>query len=97
MHGITWHEELSDKTAAVNAATYFAIKRCDGSENKLKELLDNKPEHYKGNHTECSFEARCQQKEESYESSKCSMNDPTAIELLTKVIRKDTSGLCCLC
>ena len=85
-HGVTWHEELADKGAAIKTATYHAMKTCQGSAQKLRELLDNIPEHYKGNHSNCASESRCRLEGEIYECSKCTLKDPVAIELLSKAI-----------
>ena len=32
MHGITWHEELTDKAASVKTAAYYAMKNCNALE-----------------------------------------------------------------
>lgn len=86
--GKTWHEELSDKAAAVKTATYFAMKTCNGSAAKLRDILDNIPEHYQGNHDKCPSQSRCQVEGDTYESSKCDLKDPVAINLLKTAIKK---------
>ena len=87
MHGITWHEELTDKAASVKIAAYYSMKNCNGSGEKLRQMLDNIPEHYKGNHTRCLPQSSCKQ-EERYACSKSELKDPKAISLLSAAIRK---------
>lgn len=85
--GITWHEELVDKAASVKTATYYAMKNCNGDPTRLRQILDNIPCHYQGDHTNCLPESRCKTEEE-YEGSKCTIKDPVAVRLLTEAIRK---------
>ena len=87
MHGITWHGELTDKAASVKTAAYYAMKNCNGSGEKLRQMLDNIPEHYKGNHTQCLPQSKCKQ-EERYVCSKSELKDPKAISLLSAAIKK---------
>ncbi len=97
--GKTWHEELTDKAASVKTASYYAMKHCHGSAEQLRQSLDNIPEHYQGKHANCSDESRCNAEGDNYESSKCTLTDPVAINLLTNAIKKATNipytrGLC---
>ena len=87
MHGITWHEELADKASSVKTATYYAMKNCNGSGERLRQMLDNIPEHYKGNHEQCLQQSRCKQAD-SYVCSICELKDPKAISLLSAAIKK---------
>ena len=87
MHGLTWHEELTDKAASVKTAAYYAMKNCKGSGETLRQMLDNIPEHYIGNHSQCLPESRCKQ-EERYICSKSELKDPKAISLLSAAIKK---------
>ena len=87
MHGLTWHEELTDKAASVKTAAYYAMKNCKGSGETLRQMLDNIPEHYIGNHSHCLPESRCKQ-EERYICSKSELKDPKAISLLSAAIKK---------
>ena len=87
MPGITWHEELADKASSVKTATYYAMKNCNGYGERLRQMLDNIPEHYKGNHEQCLPQSRCKQ-EDSYVCSKCELKDPKAISLLSAAIKK---------
>ena len=50
-------------------------------------MLDNIPEHYIGNHSQCLPESRCKQ-EERYICSKSELKDPKAISLLSAAIKK---------
>ena len=85
--GKTWHEELADKAASIKTATYYAMKNCNGDATRLREILDNIPKHYQNDHTNCLSESRCK-REEGYEGSKCIIQDPVAVRLLTEAIRK---------
>ena len=59
MHGITWHEELADKGGSVKTASYYAMKNCNGSRERLRQMPDNILENYKGNHEQCLSRSRC--------------------------------------
>ena len=85
--GITWHEELSDKAASFKTATFYAMKNWNGDPGRLREILDNIPRHYQDDNSKCLPEFRCKTDEE-YECSKCIIQDPIAIRLLTEAIRK---------
>ena len=86
-HGATWHKELEDKGAAIRIATYYVMKKCQGSAQKLSEGLDNISEHYKGNHSNCANKSRCRL-EEMYECSKRTLKDPNSKELFSKAIKR---------
>ena len=63
------------------------MKSCKGEPDRLREILDNFPRHYQDDHEKCLPESRCKTDEE-YECSKCPLQDPVAIQLLTDAIRK---------
>ena len=67
--GITWHPDLSDKISSIKTHTYYAMKKCQGSPEKLRELLDNIVEHFKDRH-----ESRCKT-DPNYEPSKQLIKD----------------------
>lgn len=85
--GITWHPDLSDKVASIKTHTYYAMKNCQGSSKKLRELLDNIVEHYKNNHQNCSTESRCRC-DPNYEPSKFVIKDSDAERILQNEIRQ---------
>ena len=87
MHGITWHEELADKAGSIKTATYYAMKNCNGSPERLRQMLDNITEHYKGNHEQCLSQSRCKQ-DDDYVCTKSELKDPKAISLLSAAIKK---------
>ena len=87
MHGITWHEELADKACSVKPATYYAMQNCYGSGERLRQMFNNIPEHYKENHEQCLPQSRCKE-EDRYVCSKCELKDPKAISLLSLAIKK---------
>ena len=74
------------------------MKNCNGDPARLREIL---PRHYQDDHLKCLPESRCKMDEE-YECSKCIIQDPIPIRLLTKAIRKlqiyktPTDYACCV-
>lgn len=87
--GKTWSMQLSDKLEPVATHIYWAIKNCDGDENKLKKLLLNIVDHYKNIHHECHVSSRCKQ-DKNYESSRIVITSPTAEKLLLVVLLNST-------
>lgn len=85
-HGHTWHAQLSDKAASVKTHTYYAMRNCNGSTEKLRKILDNTTAHYQDNHENCSIDSRCKT-DHDYIPSKVTITDPTAASLLTKAVR----------
>ena len=61
--------------------SYYAMKNCEGSAERLKFLLDNILLHYQNVHTNCLDTSRCRT-EVSYEPSKTVLKDPVAKKLL---------------
>jgi hypothetical protein len=61
------------------------MKRCRGSENDLRDSLDNIVKHYKGQHRDCPPESRCQKA--NYASSRLLITQDIAEKLLIKCIR----------
>ncbi|KAK3086820.1 hypothetical protein FSP39_023965 [Pinctada imbricata] len=86
MMGVTWHPDLTDKAASIKTHAYYAMKNCNGSEKRLREMLDNIVEHYKNVHDNCLPESRCRQ-DENYEPSKYILVDTDAITILTREIK----------
>ena len=87
MHGITWYEKLTDKAVSVKTVAYSAMKNCNGSGEKLRQLLDNIPEHNIPEHYTVFVTVKVQQ-EERYVCSKSELKDPKAISLLSAAIKK---------
>ena len=87
LHGVTWHGELSDKAASIKTHCYYAMKNCQQSPEKLKQLLDNIVSHYRNIHDQCLPTSRCKI-DPAYEPSKTILKDTRAIKLLTDAIRK---------
>ena len=85
-HGKTWHVDLSDKAASIRTHMHWAMKHCDGSSEKLCDMLDNIVPHYKGNHEKCHPTSRCKA-DPVYEPTKVTLRDPVAERLLTSAIR----------
>ena len=86
-HGQTWHEQLSDKGAAIKTHCYWAIKTCEGSEAKLRSSLENIVQHYKDIHTQCHPDSPCRS-EPDYQPSKIKITEPVAEELLLTTVKK---------
>ncbi|KAK3106301.1 hypothetical protein FSP39_017387 [Pinctada imbricata] len=85
-HGKTWHGELSDKSASIKTHTYYAIKNCDGSPDKLRANLDNIIPHYQNIHSNCAAESRCRT-DPNYIPSKVILTDKVAIKLLDGAVK----------
>ncbi|XP_076437044.1 uncharacterized protein LOC143276438 [Babylonia areolata] len=87
MEGKTWHPQLSDKAGSIKTHFYWAMKNCDGNAEKLKAMIINIVDHYKGHHTNCSPTSRCHT-DPNYEPSKCVIDDPKAELLLRQALQK---------
>ena len=86
LHGKTWHEEITDQVLSVRTHVQYAIRRCGGSGEKLRSMMDNVTEHYQNKHEHCSEESRCRT-EPNYEPSKHKLYSQVAIDLLQQAIR----------
>jgi len=86
-HGITWHEELSDKVQSVRTHVQYSIRNCDNDSTMLISKLDNIVLHYKNQHDKCSPESRCKT-DGNYEPSKRIVASPVAEKLLAEAIRR---------
>ena len=84
-HGKTWHVELSDKAGSIRTHIHWAMKNCDGSAQKLCDMLDNISNHYKDVHDKCHPTSRCKA-DPAYEPTKVKLTDPVAEKLLTNAI-----------
>ena len=78
---------MAPKTASINTHTYYAMKKCQGSPEKLRELLYNIMEHYKNKHESCSAESRCKT-DPNYEPSKQIIKDSDAERISRCKLRK---------
>ena len=58
---------------------------CDADANKLKAMLLNFVQHYKGVHTDCAIMSRCC-RQENYEPRHQRLQDEVSIRLLTKAV-----------
>ena len=83
--GIQWHPELEDKPHAVPTLAYKCLMNCDADANKLKAMLLNCVQHYKGVHTDCAIMSRCR-RQENYEPQHQKLQDEVSIRLLTKAV-----------
>ena len=86
-HGATWHHELSDKAASLRTGVYYAMKNCGGDDQRLRDIIDNIPEHYQGNHQKCSATSRCKT-DVPFVSTKCLLTDPVAVKILVNFLHK---------
>ena len=62
------------------------MKKCEGSCEKLRSILDNIIPHYKDQHDNCLPESRCRT-EEGYKLSKVVIQDEAAENILKKAIQ----------
>ena len=88
--GATWHPDLADKAASIKTHANYAMKNCNGSNVRLREILDNTVEHYKNVHTNCLPESRCRS-DANYEPSKYILSDSDAIAILSREIKKSAA------
>ena len=88
--GMTWQPDLSNKIASIKTHTYYAMKKCQGSPEKLRELLDNIVEQYKSKHEGSSAKSRCKT-DPNYESSKQKIKDSDAERILRIEIKNSKS------
>lgn len=84
--GVVWHEELSDKAAAIKTHIYHSMKNCKNDPNLLRSNILSVVDHYQGNHGNCMPTSRCKT-DPNYESSKYIIKDEKAVCLLTKYIK----------
>ena len=52
-HGVSWHEELSDKVASVRTHCQWAMRNCGADAQQLIYKLDNIVHHYQNVHGQC--------------------------------------------
>ena len=83
--GIQWHPELEDKPHAVRTHAYYCLMNCNADADKLKAMLLNFVQHYKGVHTDCAIMSRCC-RQENYEPRHQRLQDEVSIRLLTKAV-----------
>lgn len=83
--GKTWSEDLQDKVEPVATHCHWALRNCDQDPEKLKKLLLNTVEHYKGNHSDCHSSSRCKL-DKNYEPSRVVLVDKVSEKLLRNVI-----------
>lgn len=86
-HGVTWHEELSDKVRSVRTHVQYSIRNCNNDSEILLKKLDNIVLHYKNVHDGCSTESRCKT-DPNYEPSKRIITTFIAEKLLGDAIRR---------
>ena len=86
-HGVTWHEQLSDKVHSIRTHVQFAIRNCDHDADILREKVDNIVYHYKNIHDRCSAESRCRV-DGNYEPSKLILTSPVAEKLLMDALHQ---------
>jgi hypothetical protein len=88
-HGITWHEELSDKVASIRTHVSYIIRNCGGNVELIRSGMDNIVEHYKNNHTRCLPQSRCKT-DSNYLPTKIIIVDPRAENLLLASLHQCT-------
>jgi hypothetical protein len=86
-HGTKWHSQLSDKVQPLRTHFHWAMRNCDGSAEKLRQMLDNVVDHYQNKHTQCDATSRCR-KDPNYELSRITLTEEPAIRMLEGVIKK---------
>ena len=74
-HGQTWHEQLSDKTAAIRTHANYVIRASQGDAQVIRTGMDNIPNHYMNNHIQCLPLSRCKI-DPNYIPSKIIITDP---------------------
>ena len=80
-HGTTWHDELSDKAAAIRTHVNFIIRAAAGNPQSIKDGIDNIVDHYKNKHDHCLPQSRCKT-DQNHELSKIIITDDRAAKLL---------------
>ena len=84
-HRVKWHHELEDKPHAVRTHAYHSLINCEQDPNKLRVLLINCVQHYRGNHTACNPQSRCR-RQADYEPRHQMLQEDISVSLLTKAI-----------
>ena len=86
-HGVTWHEQLSDKVHTIRKHVQFAIGKCDHDADILREKVDNIVYNYKNIHERCSVKSRCRV-DVNNEPSKLILTSPVAEKLLIAALQQ---------
>jgi hypothetical protein len=84
--GIVWHEELSDKAAAIKTHVFHSKKNCNNDANILRKNILNFIDHYQGDHEDCIQTSRCKT-DSNYECSKFIIKSEKAISILTNFLK----------
>ena len=84
-HCVKQHHELEDKPHAVRTHAYHSLINCEQDPNKLRALLINCVQHYRGNHTACNPQSRCR-RQADYEPRHQMLQEDISVSLLTKAI-----------
>ena len=71
--------------SVVKKRFHWAMRNCNNDANQLRALLDNIPEHYKGNHGNCDAASPC--RDAHFQLEYIRIVDPVAETLLKKAIR----------
>ena len=82
-HGVTWHEQLSDKVHSIRKH----VQNCDHDADILRGKVDNIVNHYKKIHDRCSAESRCRV-DGNYEPSKLILTSPVAEKLFMDALHQ---------
>ena len=80
-HGVSWHEELSDKIASCRTHVTYIIKSSNGNPQFIRDGIDNIIAHYKNDHRQCLPQSRCRI-DRNYLPSKVIITDQRAEHLL---------------
>ena len=85
--GQTLNDQLEDKAKPVASHVHWAIRNCNGSEDKLRRSLLNIVRHYKNDYSNCSSSSHCRN-DPNYEPSRLVITDPHTEILLQAVLFK---------
>ena len=83
--GVTWHPELSDKSAGIKTHVYWAMKNCGGVEHNIISAIENVSSHCQNQHANCHATSRC--KDPGYVPSRTILTSPDAVRLFEKSLR----------
>ena len=88
-HGITWHDELSDKIASIRTHVNYIIRACGGDHLAIRTGMDNIINHYKNDHANCLPQSRCKL-DPNYMPTKVIITSCRAEALLRSALQKCT-------
>ena len=86
--GKTWSAQLADKGTLLKTHFYWAMDKCEGDGDRLRDNLGTCITHFQNEHSHCDLDSSC--RKVPYIPSFVVITDECAVELLTDFIHSHT-------